>query len=308
MRCARSSVLGALLLAVAPAAPAAEAGSAPLESTKQELRQLEGTQKNKGGITPAGGVKIDPPALDVRSAETQAVKQWTERQKKEEQQRQQQRRKAANWLVNGVEQLGREGEAGTAATPGQLLENDPDSRVGADSSDPQYLLKLFDEQEKRSKPKETAPRPHAAAAPNPFAPFLQGWLASSPVRDQVTEQFRTGTEPAGGAFAPGGAAGFSPPAATGGPSLANLANQGATAEAKPNPYLVELNPSIVATNPIAQVAALPANDLAQALSTPATAPLTMVAPDPLPDARAPAKGPPPGLADDKKYFPQLKKF
>ena len=114
MRVARSSLLGVSLLLAAQAA-GAEA-SAPLESTKQELRQLENTQKNKSGPGMSDRVKLDTPTLDVGGAGNPGMPQWTERRKEDEKRaRREKQRKEENWLVNGVERLGREETATPAA-------------------------------------------------------------------------------------------------------------------------------------------------------------------------------------------------
>jgi len=311
MRTARASVLGTLLLAAAQA-PAAEEAAAPLESTKQELRQLESAQKNKAGDV-AGGVRVSAPVMEVRSDESSTIRMWKMEQKEKEARRQQElkQREASNWLVNGVEQLGKEGTKPDETKDGQASATGTGT-LGAtrDPSDPQYLLKLFDDQKKQSDPKESSAKLRSTPAPDPFAPFLQGWLGNSPVRDQVMEQFKRGNEAGGVSLASGGgnSPDFRPPAvvSAGGNGPAPLQTAG---EAKPNPYLVELNAPIPAREALGGTATMPAADptLPSGLSA-ALVPQTTPLVDPLPDLRAPAKGPPPGLTDDKKYFPQQKKF
>lgn len=305
MRGPRTSIVGALLLAAVPAFAAEEA--APLESTKQQLRQLESTQKDKAGAAATGPVKFSTPVLETQRDED-GTKAWRAQQKQEERQRQQ-KRESENWLVNGVEQQGKDGvkpgtiSGETTATP----EADP-LNATRDTSDPQYLLKLFDDQKKRSDAKEPAAKSHAAPAPDPFAPFLQNWLGNSPVRDQVMDQFKKGSETGGMSSAPmGGGADYRAPAdAPAGPGATLREPAGPP---KPNPYLVELNTPVLARGPVAGGSAMPAVD--PVFSSGATSLGSPVAPaplDPLPDIRPAEKGPAPGQTDNQKYFPQQKKF
>jgi hypothetical protein len=309
MRAARASVVGVFLLAVAQV-PAAE-DAAPLESTKQELRQLESAQKNKAGNGAAGGVKLSTPALELRSDESRALQNWKAQQKNQESQQQQQRaRDASNWLVNGVDQLGKEGAKSDATRNDPAAAEEADALGAArDPSDPQYLLKLYDDQKKRSEPKESATKVRATPAPDPFAPFLQGWLGNSPVREQVMDQFKKGSEAGGLSVATGGGATDFRPTTVTTSTNATTALREPTEQIKPNPYLAELNTPVPSRDVLAGSSATPAAD--QNLSpgmAPATAPLTTPRLDPLPEVRPPAKGPPLGLTDDKKYFPQQKKF
>jgi hypothetical protein len=313
MRGTSASVLGALLLAAIPA-PAAAEDNAPLQATQQELRQLQSTQKNKTGDSTAGGLKLSTPTLDVGSAERSAVQEWTTRQKQEQlQSEERKRREAGNWLVNGVEQLSKEetkpGTTKTTGEPADPTEADGLNATALDPSDPQYLLKLFDEQKKHSDPKDTAAKVRSTPAPDPFAPFLQGWLGTSPVRDQVMDQFKKGSEAGGLSGASGGSSTDFQPAAVVSSSGNRASLTEAAQQAKPNPYLVELNAPVPSRDMLAGSSAMSAAGQGLASgTTPAPAPLTTPLLDPLPDNRAPAKGPPPGLTDDKKYFPQQKKF
>lgn len=305
MRGPRASVVGVLLLAAVPVFAAEEA--APLESTKQQLRELESTQKDKAGAAASGPVKFNTPVLETQRDED-GTKAWRAQQKQEERQRQQ-KRESENWLVNGVEQQGRDGVK-PGAIPGETTATRETDALNAtrDTSDPQYLLKLFDDQKKRSDPREPAGKSHAAPPPDPFAPFLQSWLGNSPVRDQVMDQFKKGNE--AGALSPapgGGGADFRAPVDASAGAGATLREP--AGPPKPNPYLVELNAPVLARDPVAGGSAMPALD--PAFSSGTTAPGSPVAPaslDPLPDVRPAAKAPAPSQMDNQKYFPQQKKF
>ncbi|MES1167547.1 MAG: hypothetical protein ABUL61_00115, partial [Oleiharenicola lentus] len=308
MRPASSSVLGALLLAIVQVAAAAEE-AAPLEATKKELQQLQSAQQAKPGATGGESLKLATPVLDVPSATPSLSQQWLDKKNKEDRKRERQKKDADNWLVNGVDKLGREDAQGKTKAPATTAdqETNEDATVpgSVDASDPQYLLKLFDDQKKRPEAKEADAKVHATPAPDPFAPFLQNWLGSSPVRDQVLDQFTKKNDAGGG----GGAAmpatvldyhtaGASPVATVAGGREAPVVD-------KPNPYLIELNTPVAVKDLPAGGNATPALDVSFSAPDPGKAPATIAPLDPLPDVRPSAKGPPPGPSDDKKYFPQL---
>jgi hypothetical protein len=310
MRRAGSSVLGALLLAAVQLAAVADE-AAPLEATKKELQQLQSAQKTKAGAIPAEGLKMDAPVLEMPKDSLGTSERWLAKKNKADLKREQQRRESENWLVNGVNKLGQEtatGAAGkdaaTAASPdGQADGSELDP---LDPSDPQYLLKLFDEQKKRPDAKQAEARLHATPAADPFAPFLQSWLGTSPVRDQVLDQYAKKGELDAGVPALVAVPDYR---ATGASPVVTVAGREAPGGDKPNPYLIELNaPLLPAKDPSGGFNPAPAID-PSVLAPAANGAPAMIAPlDPLPDLRPPAKGPPPSPADDKKYFPQLKKF
>src|SRR5688572_21897273 len=232
MRIARSSLLGVVLLA-AQAIGAEEAVS--LESARQELRQLESTQKSKAGSLVPDRVKLDTPALHLEAGTSPAAALAAERKKEDEQRARRLKQQKENWLVNGVERLARE-DAGIATTAVDDSAGPDEPMKTADAADPLDLLKLFDEQGKGSATKESVAKPRTTPAPDPFAPFLQDWLGSSPVRSQVMEQFRKSGDPVSATPTPVRTTDFSAPAAAnpaGGPSPMT------TPSTKVNPYLVD---------------------------------------------------------------------
>ena len=188
-------------------------------------------------------------------------------------------------------------------------DKDNDAMAAArDASDPQYLLKLFDDQKKRADPKEAATKSRPPA-PDAFAPFLKSWLGTSPVRAQVMDQFNKGSEVGGPAVGTGGGSADFRPLLSAVPTGSGTGLPPPAGQAKPNPYLVELNAPLPVRESSTGIA--PAASVDQLLpggAGPVASPLTPALLAPLPDVRSPAKGPPPGLTDDKKYFPQQKKF
>lgn len=302
MRIAQFSLLG-VVLSVAVQAAGAEA-SAPLESTKQELRQLESTQKNRAGPTVPESVKLDTPTLDLGGAGNRSMPQWTERRKEDEERaRRQKQRKDENWLINGVERLSREGTATTAATANESADL-PMLPSTPDPEDPQYLLKLYNDQEKRSAAKEASPKGRATSTPDPFAPFLQNWLGTSPVRNQVLDQFRKNGDAVGVTSAPGNTSDFRAPGVAG--TNTAVTPYETAAPPKSNPYLLDSGAPVQTKDMFSGM--VPLRSVERSSPGPMLTPTTVNTPTPFPDTRVPAKGPPTSPADDKKYFPQLNRF
>jgi len=302
MRVVRSSVLGAVLLA-AHAGRAEEGVS--LESAKQELRQLESTQKNQAGALTPAPLKLDTPTLHLDGAVRPAVSVSIERKREDEERaRRAKQRKDANWLVNGVERLAREE---TGGGPGVIGDDSAElNPVGtaADPADPSYLLKLFDAQGQRHA-SSSMEKPRPTPAPDPFAPFLRDWLGSSPVRSQVMDQLGKSAGAAGPTLMPPSARDLPAPAATDAP--AGPLPFAVSASAQANPYLVEADFPAPTNNTITAPVSFPGIERGPLNSAPAVTPAPAAA-SPAGDARIPAKAPPSSTADDKKYFPQLNRF
>lgn len=299
-----STVLGVVLLAAS--VRGAETG-APLETTRQELRKLGGGQKPNSGPSATEGLRPSLPTIQTPGQESLPPLQPLDPEKLEkEKKRQKEERK--NWLVNGVEQLERkEKEKETGAFVPEENKTDASSTRSVDGSDPQYLLKLYDEQKKSADAQKAEMKPRHSPQADPLAPFLQGWLGNSPVRGQFFDEFvrkPEGTAAATGPSAPvpGGPArdrGFAP--------QQQATPPGNDISRQPNPYLAELNRPIQA-EPSANVLSLQ-NTLNPAVVAPATSKPLVPAPDLLAEPRQPERKPLPApLADDKKYFPQMRKF
>jgi len=299
MRVVRSSVLGAVLLA-AHAGRAAEGVS--LESAKQELRQLESTQKNQAGALAPAPLKLDTPTLHLDGAVRPAVSVSIERKREDEERaRRAKQRKDANWLVNGVERLAREETGGGPTVVGDDSAELNPLGTAADPADPSYLLKLFDAQGQRHA-SNSMEKPRLTPAPDPFAPFLRDWLGSSPVRSQVMDQLGKSAGAAGPTLMPASARDLPAPAATDAPLPSAL-----SASAQANPYLVEADFPAPTNNAITAPVSFPGIERGPLNGAPAVTSAPAVA-SPAADARIPAKAPPSSTADDKKYFPQLNRF
>jgi hypothetical protein len=289
------------------AARSAETG-APLSETQRELRRLQTDRKNRDTPTVADGLKSEAPVLHFPVDAGAATQRPTP--EKQERERQLRKEKAAekNWLIEGMAKLEREEvKASGSDISGRTPADGEEAKI--DTSDPAYLLKLFDDQKKAEKSRDgdRAVRP---AQPNAFAPFLQGWMAPSPVKDQLLgsldRQGIGGTVAAGVTFGSGSPAGTSQ--AVGGNHADSLANPRSSSPS-PNPYLAESG-NALGGQPAASLPLLPATSatppaLPPADISPRSSPAFLPVPEPAPADR---KILPPPAADDKKYFPQLKKF
>lgn len=299
----RFAALSVLLLGAA-AGRGAEPPAAPLSGTKQELRELERNRSGAGKDQPGGALKLDTPTLPapgqtvVPFAPSRTVEQM-ELEKKQ----QKALEKSGSWLVNGVRELEKEEKQKTDPAAArreqeqEQLRADPTEKV--DRTDPNYLLKLFDEQ-KREKTADAKAKP--STTPDPLAPFLQDWLGNSPVRGQFFDQFAKRSEPGTvePALSPGSAPGLRGPVSSA-PAREPLAVD------RPNPYLTEL-PQLSAEAARPQP---PANLSGPANTGLGNVPVRTPGPvvDPAPPPRETPKTPPlPTKPDSEKYFPQLKKF
>jgi hypothetical protein len=302
------AVFALCALATFTPVPGAESG-APLESSKQGLRKLESGQGASRGPNAKEGLRTDTPGLHIPGQEEMSTPALITPEKLEKQRKaEKESEERKNWLVNGVRRL-------EAAEKSQTSENrrtgnaaPPVSQDAPKPSpdDPQYLLRLYDEQKKAETSRQGEVAPARKPQADPFAPFLQGWLGNSPARGPAFDEFsRRAAAPVGnpGVVAPLGASVLGEPAASVFVPGAPASGQSAPA---PNPYLASsgapstglespLTSSVINQPIISPVAALPA------------APVTV--PAPFPEVRSnERKAPPPPQAEDKKYFPQLNRF
>ena len=146
-----------------------------------------------------------------------------------------------------------------------------------------------------------------------MAPFMQSWLAGSPVKTALADVLREGGYASNVPDAPQqtrGDSGWLGGRLSGGPraedAAAGRATRGTVESLAPaaNPYLQALN---LSADP-----RVPREANAPAVSVPPPAPLTQASPvEVLPKTppKPPAVfSPPPSPRDEQKYFPQLKKF
>jgi hypothetical protein len=282
-------------------------GGAPLEQSKQELQKLRGEQKVGGAPAAGEGLKTDMPSLNTPANAAPSYEQYSKETRKKE-------KAGKNWLVDGMARLGGDApDRARTATADAVRIGDPatgqnqEEAAKIETDDPAFLLKTYErtKQQEKGRTERTAHTKHEDAV----APFMQEWLAKSPVRDQVLEGL--GKENRGGSLAvesPGSrpAAGEGVSLLNDGISLGAAASPVASPALKPNPYLVDPILSPQAMPPAGPVPNLPA--VPKPIVVPAAPPATP-APGSAPEVAPAARNPlPPALSDDRKYFPQLKKF
>ncbi len=299
-------VLSAATATVTPVAKAAEA-DAPLSGTKQELQRLKTDRPGQAGPTAADALKTTTPTLQL-STELPSAERQREKQKKREREAQEKKEAQENWLIDGMARLEKERDEkakGTSeaasATPSPAME----SRPAVDRDDPTFLLRLYDEQKKADDAK-TADKPPRTPQPNAFAPFLQGWMAPSPVKDQLLGEMKRASPTAPVSVGGGGSSVTFSTVSVG---AARGDTQGGRDSApQSNPYLPDADGIPLGQTPSGPFVptADPMTALAPQTSTPPIS-TPLFHPDPEP-AAATRKVLPPPAADDKKYFPQLKKF
>ena len=293
----------ALLLLTAATVGAEEQGGVPLEASKQALKALQADQTAKTGAATTGKLSDGLPQLQTPVPGATPLDFVPLHQSKADKELKKKKDEQKNWLLDGVDKLSRDSKA-----KGRLAGDDKkaitvDDDEKSDSSDPDYLLKLYAEQKKEADAKTVA-RQTSPARSDPIAPFLQGWLGSSPVRGKFFDEFVRNSGAAADPASPVG------PANTGGSqfmgnSIAVDGNRAvAPVTAQPNPYLQGLD------SPVMSTAGRNSQSFPGFLTLGAPAhPPSAAAIDPFLAAR-PVDKKPPLLApsDNEKYFPQLKKF
>jgi hypothetical protein len=276
---------GALLAGMA----AAEPDTAPLADSKKALETLRTDQRN-GNVAPAAGKLRDllPTIEKPGAGPTLPVEPSGPPQRDKSVQS---KERPKNWLLSGMDKLNapKKTESGRRTRDKATADDESTDEASGSATD---LLGLYSEQQKQAN--DVRELPAKLPTPDPLAPFLQNWLSGSPVRGQFFDETLRRPEslrPASGQSsrpgeAPAGALVDLPefkdarsPALAGGPAK--------------NPYLSAMEPLERADPPPPgrpAVAAVPA------ITPP---------PPPLPLERKAGPTPP---ADEKKYFPQLRKF
>jgi hypothetical protein len=283
---------------------AAEQGGAPLEASKKALRELQADQATKPDVNSTGHKPSD--GLPQAQVPPPAAMQDFGSRRTNEKELQKKKDRPANWLLDGVDKLGR--DARDRKSPGRDNRRDlpEDEEAEPDSSDPDYMLKLYARQKKESAEKTEA-RQATKARPDPIAPFLQEWLGNSPVRGKFFDEYVRKSDAGPGAGSPTG-----PAERVSGQSLdhfVRLEDRRVAGPAVPqsNPYLAgfdaprpfaesesrSMGQSPVAPMPFGSPASLPQLPVAEPDQAPRPA-------DKKPLLLAPS--------DNEKYFPQQKKF
>lgn len=293
-----------LLLLAASAAGAEGQGGAPLESSKQALKTLQSDQSANDRAAAAGKLTDGLPRLEtpVPGAVAREISPPDDARRKEMDLK---NNRQKNWLLDGVDKLGRDAKSRKQTGKRDRASPTDEEEEALDSSDPDYVLRLYADQKRQAEGK-SATRQTVGARNDPIAPFLQDWLGNSPVREKFFDEFVRKTNTGGPTVSSAGLAGTGQRQDWGG-TVTVENSRGAPASApQPNPYLAGLE-SPSAPDP-------ESDRLNASLTAPTASGDPVVAPTapagaPIPAAR-PAVKKPPLLApsDNEKYFPQQKKF
>ncbi len=301
----RRVLLGSILLA---AVAQGTEGGAPLEGSRQELRKLQGGQKTNEAPSAKEGLRPNLPSLVTPGQESLPSPELLSPEKLEKERKLLKEREARkNWLVDGVQQLEKTDKTKEGASQ---PEAQPLPSAGAanteEGRDPQYLLKLYNEQKKIETERQADTKVERAPAADPLAPFLQGWLGNSPARGQFFDEFARKPDAAPGNAVPIVGPAGAPRESAAAPVSVLAGTEKRPLASAPNPYLADLNP-VRSPQPAASLGSPGAFNPAAA--NPVLSPPVMIAPAPPAEVRQPErKAPTPPSADDKKYFPQLNRF
>lgn len=303
MKSAAAAATLLLLLAVTTAA--GEEGDAPLSDSKKELQRLQSEPGDQGAPVAKDGLKANVPLLQLPATSGTVYERPAQQQRERDRQAQKNARK--NWLIDGMARL-ENGTTTKALLPGEDAIDPVEEGDGAgiDPSDPAYLLKLYDRQKKAEDAKSAETKTQGTARPDAFAPFLQDWMAASPVKDQLLANLR----PGGGAATSTGSLAVGAPGNSRSGAVVLDSSRDPVPAVTPNPYLSDSNSA--GPNQPGGLSLMPAatgDTQLKPLDAPAITPQPGPALQPAPvPGQADRKAPPPPLADDKKYFPQLNRF
>ncbi len=295
MRGIRAGICGFVLLAglgLQAAEPAA-----PLENSKQELKALRKDQSGQGIDAPTGNVRDVMPQLQAPASPAMSVEPPVPRKSDSTQDMDAQR----NWLLDGVARLKREDESKS----GFAAKDSDGEKAPPGQNGPNDLLHLYEKQQRIANADARA-KHRPSDRKDPLTPFLQEWLADSPVRGRFFDAFIKRQNRGAGSSdqTNNGLQDFAvePALTSPDPVGTELSHRsGNQPPMQSNPYLQGLDLST--THQVL--------DSSRQTPDPAVAapvPASLAAPAPAPVRQAERKRQFPTVSDDEKYFPQLKKF
>lgn len=285
-------------LAATALACAADDPNAPLANAKEQLQALKKDEAAQKAGT-QNGLKLDTPSLATPASELELP-----RPRREEEAQRQQQAGRKDWLLEGFDKLDRK-RALNAPKRGDAK---PGNEALLDPNDPDYFLRLYERQQAEREAKQLKlSGPSASelktAIADPFAPFMEEWLANSPVRDALRGVADRAAPNDSAPALPGGTA--SSPTAT---TARTVTAEPVGAAPAPNPFVQALGlPSLEPARPAdTRRPTIDAVNTPSPVPSPSSAKTIYDLPErPKMDLKQ-ALPPPP--SEDKKYFPQLKKF
>jgi hypothetical protein len=306
-----------VLLAVLTAAVMrADDPKAPLADAKQQLRQLQRDETTAKSGTADPSLKGALPDLNATVQGREVLPAFGLDPNLNQKDKDKQRKKDAkkNWLVDGYERLDPKSDTGKPGEPNGLDATTDVKEGQGDAGNQEDFIKLYESQGKSnggtgSRDKQTVTGNAHTLPADPLAPFLQGWLANSPVRDAALQATVVRSEGTPGSTEP-------PPPTTGIEAPMITANVSATVlpgggDAKAdNPYLLSLTMPFLTGNSPSSAPMFPVGSPDSSMGMPAAKPTAAgPADDLLTSTKSEPRKPPLNPADeDKKYFPQMKRF
>lgn len=298
-------------LAVGVALAGADDPKAPLAESSTQIHQLQKQQAD----TRAGGednsLRSALPALNPALQGHEALPS-TDPSSSEKDGKHKQLKKDASktWLLDAYDKLEPKASRDKDATVAPLgapaaSAEERDGQEANENKDPATKIDIFALYESDAKKDAIKTSGNVRAVADPLAPFLQSWMSKTPTHDplQLTSAKNDfDAVPAG--------AGVTVPVGQGIDPLPAAPDVSPTsAPAGENPYLATLNLLPLPSSASSPLPILP-SALPDFAAPPAPGKALLGVPDPAPSAaKSDAYKPPPSQADeDRKYFPQLKRF
>jgi hypothetical protein len=301
-----------LFLLAAAATTAAEESSGPLSESKQLLQQLQKDQASRTTGTANGDLKGLLPSISAPTLQGQDLPAFTPSAQEQGKNSQATGSKSANWLLDGYNVLGEKSvpTQGKGRQPGHAASGRDEARAG-DGAEGHDLLSLYRKQEDQHDSGTTTDKSARTAAVDPMKPFLKSWLANSPVRDAILSARAASDRSEAAADGQDHSAELlkgEDPVLTGqaSPSRGPLDLNAGRKDGE-NPYLQALNSGLSGSGNSVPAATLPTpvQGVGPGLPLP---PVQNSATSDAADKSNAFTGPDSKAKDDKKYFPQLKRF
>ncbi len=282
----------------------AQESTTPLAAAKEQLRSLKKDQTAEATGLANPNLRSILPALEVAPPRTAPV--VTPARPDPVQKASTLTDARRNWLLDGFEQTEHQAVGATPADRTGVTGEIAEEKL--DPADPNYSFKVY-ERRRSGRLADRQEKSSAAAripnGQNPFAPLMQEWLAGSPVRETLDDILRPkSTQSTAIDFTGGGNRVSSRASTTANLPIGTLGLANPDREVA-NPYLDAFDlstRSAVGLSELRVPAIIPAPTV-----LPQSATTNQFTLPQLPKVESRRSGPP-GQTDDKKYFPQLKKF
>lgn len=293
-RLAAVAALGTTALAFAADDP-----NAPLANTKAQLQTLKKDAAAQKADTP-DGPKLNLPSLATPGPEFDIQRSTRDGNEAKEKKRAGQK----DWLLEGFDKLDRKRSSDAAKRDTGQSEDD---EKPLDSNDPDYFLRLYERQRTQRDAQQVdvngTPTNEFKTGPgDAFAPFMKDWLANSPVRDALKE---TMTNPSQTDSALWRETTSTPAHET---RLNALSSETVRTTAAPNPFVQALGLPTLESGSPAVVSGSVANGVGNPTPPAPASPANTIYDLPVQPKTNLKRALPPPPSEDKKYFPQLKKF